>query len=241
MHRTLNGVVRGLVEDHPEDWEELLPFAEFILRSSPTGVLGGRTPFEVVTGLKPKYPASFLGGQRVEEMEVGEYVTKLQEYMTETYKSVERTQKEIQESLEGAEEGHQSKEPWVGDAVLVRREPTAKREGPLRFQPRVYPGVYRICRKIEKHTFRVEDPVDPRSETPFMQPLNADRLVKIDMPELQLDVDQNRKLEIEEAGIWVPYNIERFAPDGRVQLRRTDGVEDRRWCDLSEHRYRWVL
>ena len=93
----------------------------------------------------------------------------------------------------------------------------------------------------EGGTFRVEDPVEPRAELPFLQPLNAERLIKIDMPELQLDVDQNRKLEIEESGSWVPYTIERFAADGRVQLRRTDGVEDRRWCDLSEHRYRWVL
>ena len=25
MHRTLNAVVRGLVEEHPEDWEEMPP------------------------------------------------------------------------------------------------------------------------------------------------------------------------------------------------------------------------
>ena len=32
MHKTLNHLVRGLVQDHPEDWETRIPFAQAILR-----------------------------------------------------------------------------------------------------------------------------------------------------------------------------------------------------------------
>ena len=176
-------------------------------------------------------------------MDVGEYVTKLQEHLKQVHKSVERAQEEAQAEKEGRLEGHISHQLWPGDAVLVRREKTSARPVPLRFQPRCYPGVYRVKRKIDRHTFTVMDLADPRAELPFKQPINAERLVNLDMPELDLDGRQNRKLEIQESndGPWTPFEIERFAVDGRVQIKRTDGVEDRRWCDLAQCRYRWIL
>ena len=50
MHKTLNHLVRGLCQEHPEDWEGRLPYAESILRCTPLKALGGRCPYEVVTG-----------------------------------------------------------------------------------------------------------------------------------------------------------------------------------------------
>ncbi len=57
LHQTLNKVIRGLVHDHPEDWESMIPYAQFLLRTTPMKVLGGRSPYEVVTGIKPGMPA----------------------------------------------------------------------------------------------------------------------------------------------------------------------------------------
>ena len=54
----------------------------------------------------------------------------------------------------------------VGDLVLVRREPTVRREGPLRFQSRVHPDVYKI-KKIGRLTFEVEDLTDSNQPLPF--------------------------------------------------------------------------
>ena len=38
----------------------MIPFAECILRRSPMADLGNRSPYEVVTGLKPKMPAAMV-------------------------------------------------------------------------------------------------------------------------------------------------------------------------------------
>ncbi len=57
MHQTLNRVVRGLVQDHPEDWQSKIPYAQFLLRTTPLKVLGSRSPYEVITGIKPGMPA----------------------------------------------------------------------------------------------------------------------------------------------------------------------------------------
>ena len=65
MHKTLNHLVRGLCQEHPEDWESRLPYAESILRCTPLKALGGRCPYEVVTGLKPRLPRAISAGRAV--------------------------------------------------------------------------------------------------------------------------------------------------------------------------------
>ena len=84
LHRTLNSVVRGLVEDHPEDWEERLPYCECILRMTPMKVLGGRSPYEVVTCFKPRLPAALNARSQVEFVTMDEYASRLRAYFTET-------------------------------------------------------------------------------------------------------------------------------------------------------------
>ena len=74
MHRTLNALVRGLVQDCPEEWESSLMYAHMLLRSAPMGCLGGRSPYEVVTGLKPRMPRCVSAGAPVEARGVDDYV-----------------------------------------------------------------------------------------------------------------------------------------------------------------------
>jgi hypothetical protein len=245
MHKTLNQVVRGLVEDHPEEWERMLPFAESILRASPMAVLGGRCPYEIVTGLRPRLPAGLFGAGPARHMAVPEYAERLREYLRGAHAAVQRAQAECVEATEGTLQGYLSSELFPGDPVLVRREPTVGRGGPLRFQPRTYPGVFRVKAKIGRHTFTVEDLADPSMEVPFIQPLHAERLVKMDLPELPLDEHQPRVLELREndGDAWWKCVVERFAADGRVRVRGFD--EDTRgecrWVDLSRCAYRWLL
>ena len=80
--------------------------------------------------------------------------------------------------------------------MLVKREPTVTRAGPLRFQARVYPDLHRINRVISASTVNVEPIVDPGGRTPFDQPLNANRLVRLDMPEIPLDPGQPRVVSV---------------------------------------------
>ena len=60
MHKTVNTVVKGLVQDHPEEGERMLPVVECVLRCSPIADLENRCPYEVITGLKPKMPAAMV-------------------------------------------------------------------------------------------------------------------------------------------------------------------------------------
>ena len=122
------------------------------------------------------------------------------------------------------------------------REPTVRREVPLRFQSRIHPEVYKIRRKIGRHTFEVEDLTNPTDPLPFATPINSERLVKLDMPELDLDPTQTRTLEIlnTELDEWIRHKVETYSVDGRVMLREVSNPQVVGWFDLSSLRYRWV-
>ena len=69
-------------------------------------VLGGRSPYEVVLGLKPKLPASLDPSVPVEHVTIDEYVAKVAQYCRETYDMVSRIQREAAEASQ--EETHGS-------------------------------------------------------------------------------------------------------------------------------------
>ena len=86
----------------------------------------------------------------------------------------------------------------------------------------------------------VEDLVDKSAKLEFRQPIHTERLVRLDMPELELSPDQPRRLEMRTA-VTQPFNeyvIERFGVDGRVLLRIEGGGAE--WHDLSKCEYRWL-
>ena len=75
---------------------------------------------------------------------------------------------------------------------------------------------------------------------PIIQPLASERLVKLDMLELEINPGQPRKIEMRERETqpWNIYTIERFVQYGRSSIRL--GIEEARWADLSQCEYRWV-
>ena len=192
--------------------------ATMILRSAPMACLGGRSPYEVVTGLKPRLPQTMYTGIPVEERGVNEYVKDLITHLNEVHSSVQRTTLQAIERDESTLAGRINSELFVGDPVLVKREATVRREGPTRFRTRVYEGVYVIVRKVSPGTFVVGDLVDKDYVCPFKQPVSAERLVKLDMPELELEPGQPRRLELRETlqDDWGQYTIEKFGADSLV-------------------------
>ena len=100
-----------------------------------------------------------------------------------------------------------------------------------------------ISKKISPSTFVVEDLVDKDVVPSFAQPLHAERLVWLDMPELDLQPGQPRRLELRSnpAEPWTEYAIDRFGADGRVRLCLAGGAAQmRKWVDLTKCEHRWL-
>ena len=70
--------------------------------------------------------------------------------------------------------------------------------------------------------------------------MNSDRLNKLDMPELELSVDQPKRFDIRIVPTlpFNEYRIEKFGIDRKVSLRM-EGV-DATWHDLSKCEYSWL-
>ena len=83
-HRKINGLVRALVDEAPECWEAKISYCQAILRIIPLKALGGRSPFEVVTGLRPKLPAALDPAMPVEHLELDGYMERLRVCFTQT-------------------------------------------------------------------------------------------------------------------------------------------------------------
>jgi len=192
MRKTLILYVRGIVQGEAEKWEEALMFAQMILRSSPMACIGRRSPHEVVTALKPRMSQTLWTGVPVEMGTLDDHVRDLAEHLKEVHSAVQRTTLETIERDANTLAGRINLERNVADPVLVRREGTVERSGPTRFQERVLDGIFVIKRKIGPKTFVVEDLVDKSRPINLVQPLLAERLVKLDMPELELRADQPR-------------------------------------------------
>ena len=98
-----------------------------------------------------------------------------------------------------------------------------------------------IRRKVGPSTFFVEDLVDKTADLKgIKQPIHAERLVRLDMPELELHPGQPRRLEMRTSPIqpFNEYRIEKFGADGRVLLRTEGGGAS--WHDLTKCEYRWL-
>ena len=73
MHRTMKTIGKALMEDDGARWPDLIPYAQCALRILPLKALGGRCPYEVVTGIRPKLPAAMVATFPVQEASVDEY------------------------------------------------------------------------------------------------------------------------------------------------------------------------
>ena len=246
LNKRATAVVRGLVEDHPEDWESRLPYAQGILRMLPMKCLGGRSPCEVVLGIKPKLPSALMSHLWVEDINVDDYVKKLSQYMQETYADVKRYAQEHLENVSGRGKGTEGVGLKVGDTVLVKRvAKSSDLKGPERFSARTWPGIYRITRG-SGHSFHVRSVTDSEKDPPFSNPVNAQNLIKYDLPTVEMDQDQPRCLEIlpwgaDEVTGWESWHLMKFGVDGQVRLRRRDPPHEEIWQDLSRARYRWIM
>ena len=252
MHRTMSHILRMLIEKNPTEWEAMLPYCECILRTTPLESLGGRSSYQVVTGLIPRLPRIMSCSSGV-VFSIGssEYVDKLMKYLKETYDSVKECQKSMKDKKDIAaqEEGTLGMELQVGDAVMLKLDPTVRRAGASRFQPRARDGLWQISAKISPQTFKLTQYED--SSIPHEGTVSAENLIRVLLPLVDLDPMQPRLLEIyrNTTGLWDRYRIEKFACDGKVFLRKLihDEANNRwnaevpaYWRDLSETLYRWV-
>ena len=82
--------------------------------------LGGRSPYEVVTGLRPKLPTTLVGKFPVREITVDEYVEGLLDHLRLTYTRVKQLQSDAVEESGMQAPGSLERERRGGVLVMRR-------------------------------------------------------------------------------------------------------------------------
>ena len=149
-------IVRGLVEGHPDRWEEMIPYARGFLRITPAQSLGGRSPYHVVTGMKPAMPRLLTHGLlRVQSQSVDDYVQDLLGYLKTCHQEVHWHQDEHRQEQELETAGHLAYELEVGDYCALaepQTESSHRRTGPRKFMERTRPEVKVVVQKLGANT-----------------------------------------------------------------------------------------
>ena len=88
----------------------------------------------------------------------------------------------------------------------------------------------------------LQDLAQPSRPTPFKNPQSGSNLVRMDLPELDMEGSRGKIIEIynNEMAYWAPWRIMKMAIDGRVYVQSMDDDSVATWIDLSDERYRWV-
>jgi len=249
MHRTMTLVVKSLVADCPETWPSMVPYAQCVLRIVPLQVLGNRSPYVVVTGLRLKLPSAMLAKYPVQDITVETYAERLIEHLRETYQRIHALMQDASDRAEEEAEGTLAGELRPGDLVLRKRNPsqidTAAGQGPRRYVRVVDPRVYKIVKGAggQSFSFYLQDLHEPTRKLTFHQPVSRKFLIRLDMPELAEGVVQEkRRLEIQsgETMEWRKGTLETVTIDGEAKVRWDDTPATPEVLDLSETRYRFI-
>ena len=93
-HKPINQIIRAYAAAHPENWSTVLRYAQWSLRAIPREDRQGRSPFELVTGLKPQGLSDSLfrkiGGR---SLNPAGYVAILQSYLHRVHSLVKTNSK----------------------------------------------------------------------------------------------------------------------------------------------------
>ena len=205
-HRNMSDLLAMLCKDSPDQWEVLLPRVCFGLRSLPRKALGGRSPLEVVTGLRPKFPNSLALGSLPQSLTADDYCQRLISSMVTVYNEIHKLQLSSVELGENRASRGIGGEFSLGDCVLVRKpkpvvtvsatdvprgaEAVAEAEPVVdiagqnvrvsrRLLPRTYPRIYRIKSVISPTTYALVDAVSPDILLPFASTQHVSRLVRM--------------------------------------------------------------
>ena len=192
-----------------KQWDRIAYIFVWTIRTSAKLFNGTYTPYETITGLKPRTPVDCLCSPAVlRSVPHQDYVTDLVKYMKHVHSFVEQEHQRVRESEAKAQlrklgAGHGGYS--VGDYVLVSRPKEANVSN--RFQSSNYDDVFQVVEihgpdGDEARAYTLCDVAGSR-EIRFSQPVHVDRLTPVEvLPLAQISDDQHTRIEVDHNGTW---------------------------------------
>jgi len=228
-----------------KNWDLIASIFQWTIRSTAKVFNGSYSPYEVVTGLKPRLPTDMLANPSAfQRVSTEEYVSDLVTYLTRVHKYVDEQHQAVREQRQAAK--HRELGPGtslaVGDYCLVQKPlipGVSKRLQPPRHD-RVYQVVATHGDGSEAKAYTVSDLSGPRENLGFSQPVASERLTPVDiLPLTQESEDRSTRIIVNNGGREREGYVQAQAVDGRVYVKWDDDPTVQ-CVDLTRTSYRWI-
>jgi hypothetical protein len=177
-HKLTQAMVRAYIDEHPQDWDLLLPFFEFAINTSPNEATT-YTPFYLHFGRHPIQPMDcLLGSIGVKPVTITDFVKDLDSNRDKVFTWVAKRRETLAEKAVWAHDkkhAHAYREFKPGDTVRIRNN---KRVGPhgMKYNNVYSKDLYTVTEALpNKKTYRVRD--IQREKPPFI--VDGARLLKV--------------------------------------------------------------
>ena len=244
-HREYNALCKTFMTDFSE-WEVLVYIFVWVIRSTCKLFNGSYTPYEIITGMKPRSPIDCLlaSPSGIERASVDKYVSDLVAYLKKVHQYVDAKHEEVRENSQRAK--YRELGPGgalsVGDYCFVKKAPV---EGvSRRFQSPTFDNVFQVAEALGSGTdakaYILSDLSGSRENLGFAQPVALDRLIPVELlPMAAPDSDQNTRILVHDGGQSRTATIVAQAMDGRVYIKYDDS-ETEICVNLSSLNYQWL-
>ena len=245
-HREYNSICKTFMES-TQDWDLMVPIFVWTIRTTARVFSGSFTPYEIITGLKPRSPIDAMLSQPsgVKRESKEQYVRELVEYVKHVHKLVAQNKERIHASdtRRALRDAELPKYLRKGDYCFVTKptEPGTSK----RFQKRVYDEIYQVDQVHgdgdEAKAYTVQDSNGRTEGLGFSQPLAYDRLVPAEvLPLEQPAADQRTRIRIFDGSQPREGNIQGHLTNGMVEIAYDDDKDNPEKVDLTTVSYQWI-
>ncbi len=255
-HKPVNATLAAYARENPGTWARRCKLAQWAMRATPRADREGRSPFELVTGLKPQGPLQRIFGKMSREtMSPSSYIQDLCQHLksvhdgVRTFISADYDRKKLKEQGRAVSDWL----PQVGDVVLLRRPPPAVQaqqgqavgEVSWRLTPLADTRPFRVHKQVGPKAYVLACPDTGSTELGFQQPVSLSRLIPFDMAGLETPVNADEELWIDirsnktgRDAIWLVRQIVGQQATGNVRLQSLDR-QTTEVVDLASYEWRW--
>ena len=243
-HREYRTLCKQFLREFANNFDVVAALFQWTVRTTCKVFNGSFTPYEIITGLKPRTPLDGLLSTPavVHSTSVDSYVTDLIQYLRKIHSFVESEHRRVrnaEQELQMRKYGANTHFA-VGDYVLLKKGHFSSEESRKSQAPN-FDVVYQIVDQTggEERTraFVLCDPINGSKDLGFHQPVSADRLVPVQLAPLSTPIgpDQPRtRLTVNRK----TGSIEAVGIDGRVHVKWDDGGTE--ILDLTTTAYQWL-
>ena len=257
-HKRVSNIIAAYTSRNPRSWARWTKLAQWLIRATPQPDRGGKSPYELVTGMLPQGPLDRIMEKLTNKKSLtpDEYVNSLRQSLKTMHETIadavgDEVEKLRRKRLEEA--SLKDVLPFeVGDYVFVRMPPVTlqaqaqKASGSSdqiskRLLPRAAPVLYQVHKIVSPTTVVLKDPDTGSTELNFPQPLHIDRLIKYDLQSLESAIDSGplKLRAYDKNGTGFKGEVTSQTATGLVKIK-WEGSSEPVLHDLSTMEYEWI-